>query len=265
MQKADALRYYVMKHFGGELWTPSAGMHRCDAEENAERQRCTEKPQLGGNSGQAALPSPPQPQIHVQMHVFRQSHHAPQLLAAHPPGLYLDVDTECWREGSNMLEGADLVFQGHHQGEAAANGMLASVPGHPFWDGVISLMKQRRRERMHCPLSAWSAHWAGLPGVHLSVTFHSPPTSLYADTVAHETHVIAVLNGTGPLLLRDSILAYFNQTLGGCPPSCAQLCIRPVVVACHRRRCRPPTGSWHGGTPTTCSPQPDLHACCCRR
>lgn len=60
--------------------------------------------------------------------------------------MYLDVDTECWREGSDMLDDADVVLQAHHPGEAVANGMLASVPGHPLWDEVIALLKKRRRK-----------------------------------------------------------------------------------------------------------------------
>ena len=70
------LRYYIMKHEGGER--PAARL-------------------VGGG--------------------FTWQHRTPQCVLASllpllpHPGLYLDVDTECWREGSDMLAGADLVFQ----------------------------------------------------------------------------------------------------------------------------------------------------------
>lgn len=239
VQKADAIRPYIMKHIGGGcgLRRPlqSRAQHTCACAKDSWRLRsCT-----------SVLAAAPFPFPHQR---------PPAPLCPRNAGLYLDSDTECWREGSDMLEGHDLVLQvrayrismctmyrrggryafwsarsssmrngmtvpqglaikltgivkatndkeptilnlklswgvwlvgdgccpaqfclvggnahhmgcwgwgcawevsalivpalwfpaqGHHGTEALANGMMASVPGHPFWDHTIGLMKQR--------------------------------------------------------------------------------------------------------------------------
>lgn len=54
------------------------------------------------------------------------------LCACKGAGLYLDTDTECWREGSDMLEGHDVVLQ---VGRVAWLGLWRQLPSsdhHPF-------------------------------------------------------------------------------------------------------------------------------------
>lgn len=55
--------------------------------------------------------------------------------------LYLDLDTECIRNVEGMLEGYDVVLQGHGVQERLANGMMASAPGHPLWAEVRGLFR----------------------------------------------------------------------------------------------------------------------------
>lgn len=53
-------------------------------------------------------------------------------------GLYLDLDVSCYRSSEPFLLGHDIVFQSEFSGEADVNNaVVASVPGHPFWNAVI--------------------------------------------------------------------------------------------------------------------------------
>jgi hypothetical protein len=53
-------------------------------------------------------------------------------------GLYLDLDVSCYWSSEPFLLGHDIVFQSEFSGEADVNNaVVASVPGHPFWNAVI--------------------------------------------------------------------------------------------------------------------------------
>lgn len=145
--------------------------------------------------------------------------------------------------------------QGHHNFEAVNNGQMASVPGHPFWDHVIALLKHRRGEVAHTRHDGWVGGWVRpqctssgmnnaapshvlcglcynrcrssrlplLPGsrpLYMCAQLTAIPCeccTLPLAEQAQEQGILAVLNGTGPLLLRDSVLSYFNITLGEPP------------------------------------------------
>ncbi|EFN58265.1 hypothetical protein CHLNCDRAFT_142222 [Chlorella variabilis] len=58
-------------------------------------------------------------------------------------GMYLDSDIECWREGSDMLRGFDLVAQRTHGGEGATNAAIAARPGLPVFTKALDLVQER--------------------------------------------------------------------------------------------------------------------------
>ena len=60
-------------------------------------------------------------------------------------GMYVDSDIDCWREGSDMLAGYDVVLQGSQGGgEPATNSAMASAPGHPLWEEAFKMLVARK-------------------------------------------------------------------------------------------------------------------------
>eukprot|EP00887_Chlorella_sp_A99_P000993 scaffold5.g993.t1 len=75
-------------------------------------------------------------------------------------GLYLDSDVECWREGSDMLLGADVVVQGTWVEEGGCGtAMLASRPGEAVWEAALRLAIGRQESK------AWDS---SLQSIHLT-------------------------------------------------------------------------------------------------
>ncbi|GAB4816087.1 hypothetical protein N2152v2_003133 [Parachlorella kessleri] len=66
------------------------------------------------------------------------------LILQYVGGLYLDSDTECFREGYDMLEGYDLVVQADYPGAAVNSGVIACKPNHPVWDKAFEIMHERK-------------------------------------------------------------------------------------------------------------------------
>eukprot|EP00887_Chlorella_sp_A99_P003291 scaffold9.g3291.t1 len=76
-------------------------------------------------------------------------------------GLYIDSDVECWREGSDMLAGADV---GTWEEEGCASAMLASRPGAAVWEAAMRLAVGRRAD----------ARAAGRDGTYASIQRTGP-------------------------------------------------------------------------------------------
>ena len=61
-------------------------------------------------------------------------------------GVYADLDTECFRPFSPLLRGASLVLSyklGANFSRGACNSIFASAKGHPFWDVVFDVARNR--------------------------------------------------------------------------------------------------------------------------
>ena len=59
-------------------------------------------------------------------------------------GMYLDIDVECFTTTDHLLQGHEIVLQLEDKDpKSLNNGVMASVPGHPFWLTVIQLMMSR--------------------------------------------------------------------------------------------------------------------------
>ena len=55
-------------------------------------------------------------------------------------GLYLDLDMQCYKPMDDSLSEFDIILQeeGTYGGDdQIVNSMVASVPDHPFWKGII--------------------------------------------------------------------------------------------------------------------------------
>jgi hypothetical protein len=62
-------------------------------------------------------------------------------------GLYLDLDVECYRSVDSWLRGYNLILQSDYDpGHVLQHGVLASVPGHKYWDLVIDLLYQKSQD-----------------------------------------------------------------------------------------------------------------------
>lgn len=59
-------------------------------------------------------------------------------------GLYVDLDFECFKPIDPLLAGRDLVLSYRNQQGGIANAIMASAPGHPFWEIVWALLEENR-------------------------------------------------------------------------------------------------------------------------
>ncbi len=76
-------------------------------------------------------------------------------------GLYVDLDMQCYRPIDDMLGQSDIVFQeefkygGNNQ---IVNSVIASVPGHPFWQGIVRSQIKVATYQHLCTLPACTGH-----------------------------------------------------------------------------------------------------------
>ncbi|KAK9806720.1 hypothetical protein WJX72_000551 [[Myrmecia] bisecta] len=62
-------------------------------------------------------------------------------------GMYLDMDVSCYRATDQMIASHDLVLQSEYDGgHDINNAIMASVPGHPFWQKVAAIMTHTAEE-----------------------------------------------------------------------------------------------------------------------
>lgn len=67
-------------------------------------------------------------------------------------GVYLDLDLECFRPVDPWLEGNQVVLQ--TVGAGPTNGVLASTPGHPFWERVMQQVHDTWQNKPDIPVQS---------------------------------------------------------------------------------------------------------------
>ena len=150
--QADALRALLMRTLGGVYLDLDVECFRC----GVCVQDCKQlSPHLarqppaavdtGGACGERRAASGCVPASCPLLHPVRTSLQAAAAAAAAVGGAAAaqGVPPPPPRPAEEVLAGWDLVLQGNTPAEPLTNAVLASVPGHPLWDRVLTLLQER--------------------------------------------------------------------------------------------------------------------------
>lgn len=132
-------------------------------------------------------------------------------------GLYVDLDTECWRPADAFLQDADVVLQGTNaEKPAATNSAMAGAPGHPLWDVLIGKV----HEAWAADHGARAPFLAGPPQLRASFeTFKPQPKrgQQYQYSGRHKAGKTTILVHHPVSCQRCLALARFAAALRRCP------------------------------------------------